>query len=331
VFTLLQALGLESGALYLMLGFDTSTVKLAGFFALHGGASVLLAIAARQALPRAYRDPAAGTVALLASFAFFIPFLGMLGIAVAILLVMLMPGRYAPRPFAAVRAPEYSAPTEESPDRIRAGGLRTVLLDTDVAVELRMKSLVALQTLPLRTASPLLRRLLADPSDDLRLAAYAMLENEEKKIAAIITEEMERLERITEPAGRGNCLRRLAEQHWELVYTGLVQGDVQRHSLAAGLAYVDGALVLAAHEPGLWFLKGRLHQARGELDEAARGYAMAVACGIAETRVLPYLAEVLFEQRRFADVRTVMREIAATQKTPAMAPAIRFWCGEMAG
>jgi hypothetical protein len=329
VATLLQALGLETGALYLMLGFDTSTGKLAAFFVLHGGASALLAVAARQTLPAKYKHPAAGTVALLASFAFFIPFLGILGIATAILLVLLMPGRYALRPFAAVRAPEYIAPTE-GPDRVRAGGLRTVLFDTEAGVDVRMKSLIALQSLPLRTACPLLRRLLADPSDDLRLAAYAMLDNEEKKIAAVITEEMERLTRVTDPVGRGNCLRRLAEQHWELVYTGLAQGDLRHHSLAAALEYVNTALVLGAHDPGLWLLKGRLHHACTELDEAVRGYAMAVSCGLAETRVLPYLAEVLFEQRRFADVRTVMREIAATQKTPAMAPLIRFWCGEVA-
>lgn len=328
--TILQALVLESGALYLMFSFDTSTGKLAGFFVLHGGASALLAVAARRALPPKYKHPAAGTVALLASFAFFLPFFGMLGIATAIVLVMLMPGRYAARPFAAVRAPEYLAPSESSSDRIRAAGLRTVLFDTEVAVELRMKSLIALQTLPLRTSSPLLRRLLADPSDDLRLAAYAMLDNEEKKIAAIITEEMERLARVTDAAGRCNCLRRLAEQHWELVYAGLAQGDLRRHSLAAALEYVDTALVLNARDSGLWLLKGRLHQARGELDQAARGFGMAVACGLAETRVLPYLAEVLFEQRRFADVRTVMRQIAATQKTPAMAPLIHFWCGEVA-
>jgi hypothetical protein len=330
VFALLQALGLESGALYLMLGLDTSTPKLAGFFVLHGAASILLAVAARQVLPPKYKHPATGTVALLASFAFFIPFLGMLGLATAILLVMLMPGRYTPRPFAAVRAPEYLAPTE-SPDRLRAAELRTVLLDPEVPVDLRMKSLVALQSLPLRTASPLLRRLLADPSDDLRLAAYAMLDNEEKKIAAIITEEMERLGRLTDPVARGNCLRRLAEQHWELIYSGLAQGDLRRHSLAAALEYVNTALVLAAQDSGLWLLKGRLHHARNELDEAARGFAMAVACGLAETRVLPYLAEVLFEQRRFADVRTMMREIAATQKTPAMAPLIQFWCEKVTG
>jgi hypothetical protein len=321
----LPAIALEAAAIGVAVRFGASTPLLLGFFGLHLVASLLLAFAVRLALPERYANPWLPAFALLASLAFFIPLLGLIGIVTALLIATLLPGSRHYRPFSGVKTPEYVAPTQETRLHLRPSGLRSLLLDPTLPVETRVKALAALQNMPPRVATPILRRLLSDPADDLRLAAYALLDGQEKKVAGAIREELARLPQVTESSARVNCLRHLGELHWELVYGGLVQGDLRRLTLDAGMEYVQSALVLAAREPGLWFLEGRFRQAKRQFGEAAQAYAMATAVGLPEARVLPYLAEVLFEEGRYADVRRCMQAVAATQRTPAMVPLIRFW------
>jgi tetratricopeptide (TPR) repeat protein len=287
----------------------------------------MFALAARAALPERYRAPAVPIVALFAAFGFFIPLFGMLGPAAALAAMLLVPSSRRWHPFVGVRTPEYVSPQHESAHRLRIAGLQTTLLDVTLPAEVRARSLVTLQNMPPRVSDPVLRKLLSDPSDDLRLEAYEMIDAREKSITGRIGEELEALERSENPAARLYSLRLLAEQHWELVYAELVQGDLREHAIAEGLRHVEEALALAGEEAGLWFLKGRLLQAAGRHAEAAEAYSIAISSGLPESRALPYLAEIAYERRDFPLLRQYMGVIAETQRTPAMAAVIRFWTG----
>lgn len=322
---LFPALALEAGALVHAVNFEQSDRDLALFWVLHGGASVLIAVVVHAHLPLRYREPRWGVLALLASASFFMPFLGVLGMLVAMLVAAALPASLQYRPFAAVRAPEFVQPGHETAERVRVGGLRTMLLDEALPADVRLKSLIALQSMPVRSAGPMLRRLLADPSDDIRLVAYGILDQQEKRISGAIAAELARLERATEPAARLAALRALAEQYWELVYTGLAQGDLRTFVIGEGLKYIDAALASSDVEPGLWLLKGRLLHARRDLAGAAESYSIAVACGLPEARALPYLAQIAFDRHELDLVRQYLSSIAGSNKTPAMAEVMRFW------
>ena len=205
--------------------------------------------------------------------------------------------------------------------------LKSILLDETLPAELRMRSMNALQNMPTRTVAATLRKLLGDPMDELRLIAYGMLDAKEKGISASIQAEREGLKRIDAPGARLNALRHLGELNWELVYSGLVQGDVRAYTLEQALRHVEAALELAERDPGLWFLKARVLQTCHRVAESREGFSMAISCGLPEERALPYLAEIAFEQRDFAALRKYIGIIADTQSTPAMGPIIRFWRG----
>jgi hypothetical protein len=166
---------------------------------------------------------------------------------------------------------------------------------------------------------------LSDSTDDVRLAAYGIIDTREKRISAAIREELDRLPTVTEPGARENCLRRLAEEHWELVHSDLAPGDLHRVTVESGLRYLEMALVLADRDAGLWLLKGRFLHAADDPHGAEQALVTAIRLGLPESRVLPYLAEVYFDQCRFDEVRRSMWLIAATQRTPRMAPLIRYW------
>lgn len=256
--------------------------------------------------------------------------MGLFGILLAIFVTVIAPRISRHMPFTEIKRPEYVLSIREPEPKFRLTGMRQLLLDQDAPPEVRLKSLTALQNMPGRLVGPMLRRLLSDPADDIRLVAYGMLDVQEKRINASIQDELDRLQQTVKEDIRQNAWRHLAELYWELVYTGLVQGDVRKYALTEAMKYLELAHALQPEDPGLWYLKGRLLHAAGRLDEAGDALSLAVACGLQEARVLPYLAEIAFEQRDFPVMRQFLAPLADGQATPMMAPVIRFWLGKRA-
>jgi uncharacterized protein HemY len=77
----------------------------------------------------------------------------------------------------------------------------------------------------------------------------------------------------------------------------------------------------------LTFLKGRILLAQGEVAGAKAALESSVALGQPHSSVLPYLAEIAFDQRDFATVRALMAQLDGmniASKTRAVAD---LWSG----
>jgi polysaccharide biosynthesis protein PelE len=322
----LLAIGCEVTALRYLIDAAQGTESVIAFLVLHAIASALFAVVARVALvPRAMHRPAWSVLGYAASLSFFIPLFGMLAMVAIMLAVLISPRALITRPFVAVRHPEFTAPRRDAAARMRVTGLRTVLLDETLAPELRLRSLMLLQNFPIRRAGPFLRRLLSDPADDIRLTAYSLLERETRRISEIIEQDALALAMTTEPAMRLIIHRRLAEQHWELVYTGLAQTDLADYSLAEALRHLDQALAIAPREPGLWLLRGRLLSTRGDGETAGLAYREAIRCGLPTERAAPWLAELAYQQRNHDEVRAQMQKVDVATVGPTVSPVALFW------
>jgi hypothetical protein len=323
----LGAVVFELAALAFLFGAPRSTPGLTGFLLAHLAASLCLALSTWRTLPAHYREPRLWVQALIFSFCFFIPFIGPLGLLVALVVAALLPKTIVQQPFARVETPELVLSIQDPELSFGEGGIKSLLMNPTTPVPLRLKSLLALQNMPVRIVGPMLRQLLSDPEDDIRLTAYGMLDAQEKKILDRIRSERERVGKAEDPAVRFTSLRHLAELYWELVYAGLVQGDLRTHALDTAVEYVRQAEAMSPGEPGIRFLHGRLELACGRLAAAEEGFRAAVARGIPETRVLPYLAEIAYGRGDYLHTRALMARIAGEQVTPLMAPLMRYWTG----
>ncbi len=318
------AASFEVSALYLLLRYDSSTAVLAQFFILHGAASAFLAVFVRVALPERYRVPKARVLALLFNFSFFVPVLGLIGLISAVLIATWLPRLMPKLPFGRINPIEFVFPRREARRRYNQGGLQQRLKDLEIPDEHRMQTLLALQAMPARLANPILREMLADPADDIRLVAYGMLDAQEKKINLRIHLELVNLAQARDASLRQITLRNLAELYWELVYGSLVQGDLRQHAIAESTRYLDEAIQNAQADAGLWFLKGRLLHANRDT-AAEEAFNRAVAYGLVESRVLAYRAEIAYYKRDFDAVRARVTTLAAAQESPRLAPLVRYW------
>ncbi|MBN3790122.1 lipopolysaccharide N-acetylglucosaminyl transferase [Burkholderia sp. Ac-20353] len=198
------------------------------------------------------------------------------------------------------------------------------LMNRRIAVGHRMTALVAMRTMPVRAASPILHALLNDPADDVRLLAYGMLDKSEKRVTQQIGIARAKLSRRLSDDERYRVDKTLAELYCELVYARLVDGDVFRNALEQADAHAARAL---HHRPGdgaLWRLRGRLAFEADRLDDAEAMLTQAITCGYPRMRVLPYLAEIAYRRRDYAAVR---RHLDGMPPVPPhlLAPIADYW------
>ena len=319
------ALSLEAGGLVSLFSYGNSQDLFLGYLAAHAAASLLAASVLVPLLGKEQRSRPLAAYLFFFAIAFFVPVLGIAGLLGAVLVGRLLPEKARSETIEMHEAPVYDPRAGEIASVRSKGGARVQLGDAGAPVETRLKALLAVQALPARVANPMVREMLSDPSDDLRLVAYGILDAREKSINARIHAASQRLATMPPARERAQLERQLADLYWELVYQGLVQGDLRKHALTQSRVHLDQALSLDPEDAGLWSLCGRLASQEGDYGEAERAFERARGFGLPEARVLPYLAEVAFRQRRYDEVRELAARLAAGTHVERISQVIRYW------
>lgn len=321
----LFALALEAAAWAGFTVGSTSDGALAIYLLAHGAGSAILALAVVSLLPRRFTQARLPMALLMFGTSFAIPALGFAAVLGGIFLLHVLPARRREDAFTAVELPEIDV-HQRSGTGFRQAGMRSFLANAKAPVATRLRALVALQNVSGRVASPLLRDVLSDPSDDIRLLAYGMLDSKEKRLNGAIHQESQRLQAAPPgSASHAEAAGKLADLYWELVYQELVQGDLRVHALQQSLAYTRIPLARTPDNAALHLRHGRLLQSLGEPAAARDAYHRALALGMPKTRIVPYLAEVAYDLGEFGVVRRLMGELDDWQSLPRLKPVIGYW------
>jgi len=301
------------------------------YLVLHGVASLLLAGFAILLLPSAIARPRRPVLLLLAGCSYAVPILGFIGVLAGIVILRTYRHGASAPSFESIKLPAFD-PHQHPAGSFRRPGLRAFLGNSKAPTASRMGALVALQYVSGRVATPLLRDVLTDPSEDLRLLAYGMLDKQEKRINQAIDDELKKFADSHDAQApdeeEGPMLaaaRRLSDLYWELIYQRLVQGDLRLHALAESSKYCQIVLSHTPYDAALMLRHGRLQHALGQPEEAVDAYYKALAFGLPATRVLPYLAELRFDQGDHADARRLMNDLASWTALPRLQPVIQYW------
>ena len=291
-------------------------------------AATLIALACWRTLPARYRST--GAWCYLGLFNFAVPVGGVLASVGAMALALALPRPVTAKGIAHVEEPEFATHLIPHVSYGRGARLKAELLNAEAATSLRMTALLAMQSMPAHTISPLLRGMLADPLDDIRLLAYGMLDSQEKRLTQRILAERPRLAAQLAPRERYEVNKALAELYGELIYAHLVQGDVYRNAAQQADAYATAALDVEPSDAALWRMRGRLALDRGDLDAADTLLERAIEQGFARDRMLPYLAEAAYLRGDFERVKTLLGQVSPSAVLPVMKPVLDYWRGSLA-
>ncbi|WP_240655711.1 sugar ABC transporter permease [Paraburkholderia phosphatilytica] len=297
--------------------------------AINALAAVVLALGTGWVLPARYRQPKRSVFAYLWVLYFAVPFGGLLCTLGSLAVAASLRHRDRNLPIERVEEPEFSSSLMGTVSYGRGARLKAELQNADASTSFRMTALLAMQSMPVRTVSPLLQSMLADPLDDIRLLAYGILDSREKLLTQRILAERAKLDGKNQRSATGVARRRankaLAELYSELIYENLVTGDVYRNAADQADAYASAALADGPDDASLWRLRGRLALDRRDLDAAETLLQRAIDQGFPRERMLPYLAEAAYLRRQYARVRELLAEIGQHGTLPTMRPVLEFW------
>ncbi|HMS78418.1 MAG TPA: lipopolysaccharide N-acetylglucosaminyl transferase [Burkholderiaceae bacterium] len=302
--------------------------------AVHAGASLVLAALLWRTLPASLRTPPRASIAALVSLNLFVPTLA------AWMRAAVWLGHHVARasddaPIGRVEAPEFTSTRERDPTGVRAGQIRAQLTSGEAPPSARLSALLSIQDAPARITSDILRQLLTDPFEDIRLLAYGMLDKKEKAVSQRILAEQATLaqaesgedgaDATTRAERLHGAHKRLAELQWELVYQKLVQGDLLRFTAREAWRHAHEALAVRADDAGLWYLVGRLGLEADEPEAGRDALERAARLGFPRERLVPWLAEYAFRERRYDEVRALFGALATPPDALRVAAAYAYW------
>lgn len=291
----------------------------------HGFACLMLCAAVWLLLPARYRKPLPWSPLFIFSLAFFVPVIGTLGVVAAIFPALYLPRKRDKQAWQAVGIPSlpYRAQAQLHKPVFADGGLQDVLRHA-ADPDQRLSALLATRRMPGKEAVPILKLALADPSDDVRLLAYSMLDKQESDINLHIQMALEQLVDVSSRTA-GPVHSMLARWYWELAYLGLAQGSVLEHVLNQASEHAEQGL--AAGEGGeLFLLAGRIALERGENERAEVLLGLAEENGMGSAQVLPFRAELAFEAGRYHEIPGLLASLPEkTRQRPPFAELVRSW------
>ncbi|GAA4015008.1 hypothetical protein [Actimicrobium antarcticum] len=315
-----------------LLFIDSHSIALIGsYLLLHAIGCALLSLALSLLLPARYQHPRSWVLVYLFAFNFFMPLIGLVCVTAGLLLGFWLPRTFRKNPFDTTEELRFTTHRNHEGTGFRGGQVRAQLGNSETPLDQRLKALAAVQDTPARATGSLLRTLLADPADDMRLLAYGILDSKEKQITQRILERRHLLDKSDDPKEQFRLNKLIAELYWELIYQDLVQGDMRSFSAGQVRKYAYRALELNTGDAGLWFLLTRLELFSGQVEAAAQALMQAQKGQFAQERLLPYFAELRFLQRRFDEVRALFDELADQPGVPALAQSRRYWRPELIG
>lgn len=259
---------------------------------------------------------------------FFLPVLGPLAIAAAVLPALSRSAIAPVRAFSLLASADPASHPETQSAEYGPGGFRSRLLSQRAPAPGRLQSLSALRNRALPEGNRMMKELLKDPADDLRLMAFGTLERRELAIQDGIRAAKAALHAAPGEPARYPARRKLAFLNWELVYQELTEGELSGFYLEQALEQARLGLETVPGDGVLRALQGRILARLGRWDQAQAALEDAVERGAPAQRILPRLAELAFQRRDFRETRRLLARSPDLRMIPALEPILRFWIKE---
>ena len=210
--------------------------------------------------------------------------------------------------------------------RFGAGGAVMRLLNKANPTSERARALFRMGEGNLARVNPLMFQLFSDKSDEIRLLAFNILEQQESSITEDINKLLEMLKTPDLKAETAAKIEKnLAMLYWEFIYKKLLLRELEPSMLRKAEQYALSALKVLNDDATLWGLLGKIYERLKKYDLAAEAFSKTAEFNIPPSQVLPYLAEIEFHVRHYGAVQKYLNESDTLSDVTLLAPVKRFW------
>ncbi len=296
-------------------------------FASHVLLSLLVGLGSAMVLKVSYPADGKAVFGFCSIFALCIPILGSLGVAALVGIFRYWGTTEISVDIGTVREATFRRGGRAHGLQYYSGDLHAILSTSSINDTQRMQALFKMQSLQSRKTTETFRTLLTDKSEDLRLVAFGLLDKTEKSIFSRIHRELSLVEDCEDDDQKIEHWRQLAYTYWELVYQQAAVGDVLSFALDQVRGYTTEVLFHEDRDGGMWSLLGQVNIQARDYEVARYCFSRALTCGLPESRIVPYMAEVLFSQRDFANLKILLSIQTSLDDVASLQPVLEYWEG----
>lgn len=213
-----------------------------------------------------------------------------------------------------------------------AGGAMMSLFNRKASPLERTQALFSLSKRSLASMNPYIEKLLPGESDEMRLLAFNILDEEEGRINQKIAK-LEAVYQASLQTAHGEdeqckIAEQLASLYWELIFNHLILPELQQNILEKALFYAKKAFKTLSQDPFLWGLLGKIYRQLKEYDKAENAFRKALALNLPASQALPYLAEMQYMQAKYVDIEQYLNASDTLDDIDLIYLVKQFWCGE---
>ncbi len=207
-----------------------------------------------------------------------------------------------------------------------AGGVTLRLLKQEEVPSERIKALLTLNQTQLSSINQLVSQLLPDTSDEMRLLAFNILDEQE----SIITKRINQLFSMLETTASNhdayaNIEKNLAMLHWELIYNHLIAPELEESILNKAESYALSAMNILKDDVSTFILLGKIYTHSKQYEKAEKILNQIVFSEVCPAQLLPYLAEIKFKMHDYAAVQHYLNASDTLLDIAPIASVRRFW------
>jgi tetratricopeptide (TPR) repeat protein len=224
--------------------------------------------------------------------------------------------------------PDFSNQKDAKLTQHGEGGVAARLTSKTFSERAKLQSLVSLNNQASVAINKINESMLQEEGDELRLYAYGMLSKQENKLYRDIHELEEKAKATKNTKNLFICYKAISYKFWDLIYLNLAHDDIRKFALEKTEHYIKEGFGIKENDLALLILMGRLRLMQKNYEEATKYFELALTMNAPHSKVIPYLAEMAFINRDYAQVKAYYSLTNNLRFMPVMGGSAKFWSGK---
>lgn len=256
------------------------------------------------------------------SLCYFLPFIGVIASAILIIWLQRALHQYKNTKIKSLHVTYINRPL-----RIRygIGGLHMRLTSPKINIKSKISAITKTLSVAPNKVNSLVRTMLSDNNDEVRLLAFQILNKQERQLMPKINQSIQALKTETDPIKQYILEKKLAFEYWELLYRDLVEPHMAEFATKKALSYGEAALEKQPDDSTLLTLLGRLALKCNDRITALGYFNRAAATGEFKERLIPYIAEIAYQQKKFQNIKHILNTSDAIPNIYVGESQYQFW------
>jgi len=170
-----------------------------------------------------------------------------------------------------------------------------------------------------------LKQAIRHPDERIRLTAYQTIDRKSSELNLAI-QKLEHDAHSYDGEEKSNIWLQIASNYWELLTLEQDEPVARRQLLDKASKAAQKAIRIAPENRNAHFILGRVALAQKKTETAASAFHQSMSLGMPSEKVVPYLAEVAFDERNFSKVATLLNSLDPAFKSyPPLSRVAQYW------